>query len=144
MTTKKVVKARKATTRKPAKAAELVVHATDETFAKETGGTTPVLVDLSASWCGPCQRLGKALPAIAEKFAGKVKVVKVDVDESPKTAGRFVDEGVPTVVLLQRGKQIAKDCGFGSRHDTELWLERALAAKAKPGKDDSGGCSCCG
>ncbi|NMC69001.1 MAG: hypothetical protein GYA57_02910, partial [Myxococcales bacterium] len=89
---------RKRTTKKA------IVHANDETFDREVGtGDVPVLVDFSASWCGPCRRLGEVLPAIAQEFAGKVKVVKVDVDESPKVSARYVDEGVPTLVVFQRG-----------------------------------------
>ncbi|NMC68705.1 MAG: thiol reductase thioredoxin [Myxococcales bacterium] len=121
-----------------------MIHANDETFDREVGtGDVPVLVDFSASWCGPCRRLGEVLPAIAQKFAGKVKVVKVDVDESPKVSARYVDEGVPTLVVFQRGKPVAMDCGFGTRRETEKWLEAALKQAAKPGSKKPRRPACC-
>lgn len=129
---------RKRTTKKA------MIHANDETFDREVGtGDVPVLVDFSASWCGPCRRLGEVLPAIAQKFAGKVKVVKVDVDESPKVSARYVDEGVPTLVVFQRGKPVAMDCGFGTRRETEKWLEAALKQAAKPGSKKPRRPACC-
>jgi thioredoxin 1 len=103
-----------------------VVHANDDTFRAELRSELPVLADFSASWCGPCLRLGEVLPAIASRFAGRVKVVKIDVDESPRTAARHVDEGVPTLVLFKGGEPVAVECGFGDRRNTEKWLEAAL------------------
>jgi thioredoxin 1 len=126
-----------------ATAKEMVVHANDETFKKELASDTPVLVDFSASWCGPCQRLGQVLPAIAEEFADKVKVVKIDVDESPRSATRYVDGGVPTLVLFQAGKPVATDCGFGTRRETEAWLEDALKKTAKPRARKARRPTCC-
>jgi thioredoxin len=121
-----------------------VVHASDETFEREVGtADVPVLVDFSASWCGPCQRLAQVLPAIAAKFTGKVKVVKVDVDESPKSAAHYVDEGVPTLVVFKRGKPVAVDCGFGTRRETEAWLEAALKRAEKPSSKKPRRPTCC-
>jgi len=115
------------------RAAGAVVPANDRTFDREVGTSEiPVLVDFSASWCGPCRRLGRALPAIAQRFAGRVKVVKVDVDESPKAAVRYVDDKVPTLVVFRRGKPVAADCGFGSRRETEKWLAAVLEKAARP------------
>ena len=134
----------KKTTKKTARAARkaaapartkkgTIVHATDKTFGSEVSGSPePVLVDFSAAWCGPCRRLGKALPAIARDFAGQVKVVKVDVDESPRISAVFIDEGVPTLVLFRKGKPVAVDVGFATKTQTATWLRRALARKPEP------------
>jgi thioredoxin 2 len=102
-----------------------------------------VLVDFSAAWCGPCRRLGEVLPAIAERFAGRLKVVKVDVDESPKVSVRYVDEGVPTLVVFRRGKPVAVSCGFGSRRETEKWLAAALEKAARPASKKPRRPTCC-
>mgnify|MGYP001583857214 CR=1 FL=1 len=138
-------KATKSVAKKAAKE-DLVVHATNETFRKEVlAAKGPVLVDFSASWCGPCQRLGKVLPAIAETFKGRVKVVKVDVDESPDLGARFAKEGVPTMLLVQRGKPLAVDCGFASRASTEAWLTQALeVTRQRRSKKPRHPTGCCG
>jgi len=151
MATKKTTKAIAKTVRKPTKSvsggrkkAGLIVHADDRTFQKEIHSTTvPVLVDFSATWCPPCQLLAKALPEIAEAFAGKVKVVKVDVDESPKTAGRYAGESVPSLVLFRNGKPVTRDVGFGSKRETEKWLKGALQRPAGPGSRKPSRPTCC-
>lgn len=117
------------------KVTDAIVHANDKSFYKAVGrGKLPVLVDFSAEWCGPCQRLGKVLPAIAEKFAGRVKVVKIDVDESPQAATLCEVEGIPRLVLFKAGRAVAVEVGFGTRASLEAWLEKALKAAEKPAK----------
>ena len=108
---------------------ELVAHVDDKSFLKVVGkAKRPVLVDLSADWCGPCRSLGKVLPAIAEKYADRVTVVKVDIDESPRAAELCQVEAVPMLVLFQAGRAVAVETGFASRRDTVDWLEKALRA----------------
>ena len=145
MTTKKKRTTGKAAAARTAGGAEgAIVSANDRTFDREVGkGELPVLVDFSAAWCGPCRRLGEVLPAIAERFAGRVKVVKVDVDESPKVSARYVDEGVPTLVVFRRGKPVAVSCGFGSRRETEKWLAAALEKAARPASKKPRRPTCC-
>ena len=121
----------------------LIVEADDKTFAELIApGKLPVLVDFSASWCGPCQALGKVLPDVAKTFARKLRVVKLDVDESPKTADRFAIEGVPTLLLFKDGKLVAASEGFSTRKSVEAWLSDALAGRKRGPHDD--GCCCCG
>jgi len=121
----------------------LIVEADDKTFAELIApGKLPVLVDFSASWCGPCQALAKVLPDVAKIFARKLRVVKIDVDECPKTADRFAIEGVPTLLLFRDGKLIAASEGFGTRKSVEAWLTDALAGRKRGPHDD--GCCCCG
>jgi thioredoxin len=138
--------ARKAAAKPTPKPAEtrvpLIVEADDKTFAELIApGKLPVLVDFSASWCGPCQALAKVLPEVAKKYAAKLRVVKLDVDECPKTADRFAIEGVPTLLLFRDGKLIAASEGFGSRKAVEGWLTDALAGRKHDPHGD--GCCCC-
>ena len=72
----------------------------------------PVLVDFWAEWCGPCKMLTPALESVANKLDGKVKIVKVDVEESPDLAQRFGIMSVPTMILFKKGQQAAAFSGY--------------------------------
>lgn len=71
-----------------------------------------VLVDFFATWCGPCKMLTPVLESVANKLDGKVKIVKVDVDESPDLAQRFGIMSVPTMILFKKGQQVAAFSGY--------------------------------
>ena len=79
---------------------------TEENFEQEIlQSDIPVVVDLSASWCGPCMMLGPVIESLAEKYAGKVKVGKVDIDENPHIARQLGVMSVPTTVLFNNGHE---------------------------------------
>jgi thioredoxin 1 len=81
-----------------------VHEANDANFEEEVmGADHPVLVDFSATWCGPCKKLEPIVAEIAGDYAGRIKVVKVDVDKAPGTAAKFGVMSVPTVLLFQGG-----------------------------------------
>ena len=71
-----------------------------------------VLVDFFATWCGPCKMLTPVLESVANKLDGKVKIVKVDVDESPDLAQRFGIMSVPTMILFKKGQKAAAFSGY--------------------------------
>ena len=71
-----------------------------------------ILVDFYADWCGPCKMLTPVLESVANKLDGKVKIVKVDVDESPDLAQRFGIMSVPTMILFKKGQQAAAFSGY--------------------------------
>jgi len=81
-----------------------VIQATDANFESEVmQSEIPVLVDFSATWCGPCKKLEPIVQEIAGDYAGRLKVVKVDVDQATGTAAKFGVLSVPTVLLIQGG-----------------------------------------
>jgi thioredoxin 1 len=71
----------------------------------------PVLVDFYADWCGPCKAMAPILQQVAAENAGKVKVIKVDVDKNPAAAQQFKVQGVPTLILFHQGKTVWRQSG---------------------------------
>jgi thioredoxin 2 len=88
----------------------------------------PVLLDLWAPWCGPCRMVSPALEELARTFAGRIKLVKVNVDTAPQTAQRFTVQAVPTLMLLRHGKVIARQAGAAPPAALNCWLQDALSA----------------
>ncbi len=89
-----------------------VLQATDsnlETEVMKNPGLT--LVDFWAEWCGPCRALGPTIDALADQYAGRVKVFKLNVDENPSSATRFNVRGIPTVLILKNGQVLEQLVG---------------------------------
>jgi thioredoxin 1 len=129
---------------RPGRGGGAIVRVNDKTIEQAiVTSRLPVLVEFSAGWCGPCKALAKVLPAIAQKYDGRIRVVEVDIDESPKAAADFSIEGVPTLILFDRGNLLGLDVGFCSRRSTEAWLGKALALGQRKAKRNPG-CTCCG
>jgi thioredoxin 2 len=88
-----------------------VVDATDNTFDVEARSSAPVLVDLWAPWCGPCRFVSPILEELAGENAGRLKVVKVNVDENPALSARFDARSIPTLVVLRDGRVVDRVVG---------------------------------
>jgi thioredoxin 2 len=86
----------------------------------------PVLLDLWAPWCGPCRAVSPALENLAREHAGLVKLVKVNVDESPGVAARFGVQGIPTLLVLDKGTVVARQTGAAPEPALRQWLDQAL------------------
>ncbi len=107
-----------------------LVEADDAGFAAASASTVPVLVDLWAPWCGPCRMVGPAVEDLARRFAGRVKVLKVNVDEAPSVAQRFGARSVPTLLVLQGGREVARQVGALPAAALGRWVEAQLGSAA--------------
>lgn len=105
-----------------------IVEATDDTFDAAVGTGVPVLVDLWAPWCGPCRMVSPILEQLARERAGALKVVKVNVDESPQISARYRVQGIPTLLLLDRGRLVDTQVGALPAQALSKWLDAHLAA----------------
>jgi thioredoxin 2 len=90
----------------------------------------PVLLDLWAPWCGPCKMVSPALERLANEFAGRIKLVKVNVDTAPAVAQRFDVQGIPTLLLLDHGRVIARQTGAAPEPALRTWIEQSLASSS--------------
>lgn len=92
-----------------------VISADDSNFETVVlKSEVPVLVDFSATWCGPCQKQHTVLQKYAGETVGKVKVVQVDIDDAPRTASRLSIKSVPTLMLFVNGKPLGSQVGLTS------------------------------
>jgi thioredoxin 2 len=106
-----------------------IVDAGDADFAEiAEQATIPVLTDLWASWCGPCRMVSPALVQLAKERAGRVKLVKVDVDKAPQLSQRFGVRSVPTLLVLRGGEVLARQAGAAPVNVLRDWLDRALTS----------------
>ena len=104
-----------------------VVDADDATFAEVAERSPlPVVVDLWAPWCGPCRTVSPMLEQLADEFAGRCKVVKVNVDDSPAVQSRFGVQGIPTLLVLHDGKEVSRQVGAAPLATMRGWLESSL------------------
>jgi thioredoxin 1 len=104
-----------------------VREVTDSSFASDVlAAKGPVLVDFTATWCGPCQALAPVLESLAEESAGRVAILKLDVDANPETATRFGIRSVPTLLLFKDGQQVSSQVGLLPKARLKAWIDDAL------------------
>jgi thioredoxin 2 len=95
-----------------------------------TAASLPVLVDLWAPWRGPCRVVAPGVERAAQELAGRLKAVKVNVDEAPRVAERFGVRGIPTLLVLRQGREIARQVGAVPPHALVGWVEEVIAKPA--------------
>jgi len=111
---------------------EAIRHANEASFGKEVlGSELPVVVDFWAAWCAPCQFLGQALETVAPGFAGRLRVVKVNVDESPALAERYRIMSIPTLIFFDGGRDVAESTGGMGALALHDLFERFLAERGE-------------
>lgn len=103
------------------------VAVTDATFDAEVRQSAiPVVVDFWAEWCGPCRQIGPALEELAAEYAGRVKIVKVNVDENPETPAALGVRGIPALFMFQDGKVVSNKTGAAPKAALATWIASAL------------------
>ena len=108
-----------------------ITDADDTTFAEVADAAkVPVIVDLWAPWCGPCRMVSPALEQLARDLAGQVKLVKVNVDESPRISQRFQAQAIPTLLVLRDGQVAGRQTGAAPLPALRAWVDKALATAA--------------
>jgi thioredoxin 2 len=105
-----------------------LVDADDDSFDSAVSASVPVVVDLWAPWCAPCRMVAPVLEALARDRAGRIKVVKVDVDRSPAVAARYSAHSIPTLLLFDRGRLADRRAGALSAVALRDWLDANLPA----------------
>lgn len=104
-----------------------IIHVDDDTFDAEViSAKVPVLVDFFAEWCGPCKMVGPLLEQVVVEYAGRLKVVKVDVDKSPEAAQRYGVRGIPTMILFKDGTPEATKVGAMTKTQLVAFIESGL------------------
>jgi thioredoxin 1 len=99
----------------------------DASFETEVlKSTEPVVVDFWAEWCGPCRMIAPALEEIAGSMDGKVKIVKLNVDENPRTAQKYGVMSIPTLMLFKNGELASRQVGAAPKQKLEQWINGAV------------------
>ena len=107
----------------------MVEHVTDAEFEEKVlKSDVPVLVDFWAEWCAPCRMIAPVLDEIDSEMAGKVKIVKVNVDENPNAPATYGVRGIPTLLLVKDGQVVSQQVGAAPKNAIVNWIESALAS----------------
>ncbi|MBP1764580.1 MAG: thioredoxin [Firmicutes bacterium] len=106
--------------------AVITISSQDEFEEKVIKADKPVLVDFWAPWCGPCKMVGPEVEAVAESYAEKVIVAKVNVDDFAPLAGKYAVMGVPTLLMIKNGKEVSRIVGYRPRKDISTALDAIL------------------
>jgi thioredoxin 2 len=108
-----------------------IADAGDDTFGEVVDAATlPVLVDLWATWCGPCRMVSPALEQVATELAGRVKLVKVDVDAAPATSRRFQVQAVPTLLIIRDGTVLSRKSGAAPATALRAWVDDVVGRRS--------------
>jgi thioredoxin len=105
----------------------MVEKTTDATFDTDVlKASEPVVVDFWAEWCGPCRMIAPALEEISNSLNGKVKIVKLNVDENPGTAAKYGIMSIPTLMLFKNGQLASRQVGAQPKQKLEQWITASV------------------
>ena len=103
------------------------IPVTDASFDAEVRKSDiPVVVDFWAPWCGPCRQIGPDLETLSEEYAGRVKIVKVNVDENPDSPAGLGVRGIPALFLFKDGQVVSNKIGAAPKAALKSWIESAI------------------
>ena len=103
------------------------VAVTDDTFDTEVKNSDiPVVVDFWAEWCGPCKMIGPVLEELSDEMGGKVKIVKVNVDENPNSPAQLGVRGIPALFIFKDGQVVANTAGARPKAQMQSWIEESI------------------
>jgi thioredoxin 1 len=103
------------------------VNVSDDQFDAEVKNSDiPVVVDFWAEWCGPCKMIGPALEELSEEMAGKVKIVKVNVDENPNSPAQLGVRGIPALFVFKNGEVVSNMAGAKPKAALQSWIEDSI------------------
>ena len=104
-----------------------IIHVTDDSFESDVlKAEIPVLVDYWAEWCGPCKMIAPVLDDIAEEYAGKLVVAKLNIDQNDQTPGKHGVRGIPTLMLFKNGNVEATKVGALSKSQLKAFIDASL------------------
>ncbi|MDC0223198.1 thioredoxin [Gammaproteobacteria bacterium] len=104
-----------------------ILNTTDKSFGEDViSSGIPVLVDFWAEWCGPCKMIGPILEELASEMDGKIKIVKVDVDNNRQTAMNYAIRSIPTLIIVKDGSVKAQHIGAASKAQLENFINQNI------------------
>ena len=108
----------------------MATNVSDQSFDEEVlKSSEPVLVDFHAEWCGPCKAMAPALEEVSAEMAGKIKVVKVDVDANPEITTKYQIQAMPTLIIIKDGEVVGRHTGaLVQKSKLEAWINSTVEA----------------
>ena len=107
-----------------------IAEADEQSFDAAIHASIPVLVDFWAPWCGPCRMVSPVVERVGRDLAGRLKVVKLNVDEAPKISARYDVQGIPLLVLIGDGREVDRLVGAVAETQLRQWVEPHVPARA--------------